>query len=139
MTIRITGSLRISANADSESAQKTFSDLTPEERAKCRKFWVRFKTLEAAQVASLLLLFLLPWASSRIHITVPGIVPLALLAIFLVSHVWIYALDCPRCGATFSGGLIALLPRVRYAWSCYGCDLSRRELKYISQHAGDLN
>jgi hypothetical protein len=139
MTIRITGSLRVSADADSDGAQKAFADLTPEERERCKKFWEKFKTLERTQLGSLLLLVLLPWASNRFHVGIPGVVAVGLLIVFLVSHVWIYALDCPRCRATFSGGLIALLPRVRYPWSCYGCDLNRRQLKYISQRVHDLN
>jgi len=115
-------------------AEATFRDLTPEEREKCKTFWSKFKALERVQFGSLLIFFLVPAMSQWLHIRFPVFVWWAPFFAFLVAHVWLYALDCPRCGATFSGGLIALLPRVRYPWKCYGCDLSRRELKYVSSH-----
>jgi hypothetical protein len=115
-------------------AETTFLDLTPEEREKCRTFWSKFRALERIQVGSLLIFLLFPTMSDWLRTRMPVSIWLAAFTAFLVAHVWLYALDCPRCGVTFSGGLIALLPRVRYPWRCYGCDLSRRELKYIDSH-----
>jgi hypothetical protein len=108
-------------------------DLTPEERVNYRKFWVKFKTLERLQIGALFLAFVLPRTCPGIDVSVHARwLVAAFLAVFLVTHVWLYNLDCPRCSAKFSGGLIALLPRVNYPWKCYGCDLSRSELKQAS-------
>ncbi|MFZ0800921.1 MAG: hypothetical protein WBQ09_18390 [Terriglobales bacterium] len=108
-------------------------DLTPQERAKYRTFWAKFKTLERLQIGSLFLAFVFPLMLPRVDASVHGRwIVAVLLGIFLVTHVWLYNLDCPRCSAKFSGGLIALLLRVNYPWKCYGCDLSRRELKQAS-------
>jgi hypothetical protein len=130
MSFRITRSFQVSATGDRSTQEHAFSDLTPEEREKYRRFWFKFKTLERLQFGSLSLPLLLFWAFPRLEVTAPRELVGALLAIFVITHVWLYSLDCPRCSAKFSGGLIALLPRVNYPWKCYGCDLSRSELKH---------
>jgi hypothetical protein len=127
-------SIEVSGSLDRSAEDDELTDLTPDEREKYRKFWFKFKTLERLQLVSLFILILLPWAFPRLSTRSSGAFDLAVVTILLVSHVWLYCLDCPRCGVKFSGGLLALLPRVNYPWKCYGCDLSRRELKYVSSH-----
>jgi hypothetical protein len=131
--------VQISAGSNRRDEEKAFFDLTPEERQKCERFWLKFKILERLQFGALLIPLLAFWAFPSLEARMPRFLGLAFITVFVVCHIWLYSLDCPRCSATFSGGLIALLPRVNYPWKCYGCDLGRRELKYIAHLASDLN
>jgi len=132
--IKFGKSFNVSLARDRTQEESAFLDLTPEEREKCRKFWWKFRLLERTQIFSLFIPMLVLWVFPRVERHIPWALGVTIVLIFGVTHVWMYNLDCPRCGVKFSGGLIALLPRIRYPWDCYGCDLSRSELKYISNH-----
>ena len=123
---------------DRSREQETLAGLSVEEREKCTKFWLRFRMLERLGLGGLLLPALLSWAVPKFSARVPTPFWLVCLVGGLGCLAWQNCLDCPRCGARFSGGLIAFFAR-KSTWKCYGWDLSRRDLKYISQHASDLN
>jgi len=128
------GSFQVALARDSPREKKVFADLSPEERENCRKFWLKFRILERLHWGVLPLPALLWWLFAVLAAKAPRGIGYVVLTVFILSGVWLYNLECPRCHAKFSGGLIALLPQVRYPWDCYGRDLSRRELRYISQH-----
>jgi hypothetical protein len=44
-------------------------------------------------------------------------------------------LTCPRCGATYSGGLISILNRSSFLDHCYGCDLTTKKLAELEKQA----
>jgi hypothetical protein len=139
MPAKTTCSVQILASSNGGDEEKAFSDLTPEERQRCERFWLKFKTPERLQFGALLIPLLTFWAFPSLEARMPRLLGLGFITVFVVCHIWLYSPDCPRCSATFSGGLIVLLPRVNYPWKCYGCDLSRRELKYIAHRASDPN
>jgi len=72
--------------------RKAFLDLTPQECANCRRFWLRFRILERVQTGSLLILLALPWFSHSFAVKVPASIRVTLLVAMLASHVWLYAL-----------------------------------------------
>lgn len=135
------GSFQVSLEHDQSREEKAFADLKPEEREKCREFWLKFRILERSAWGVFLVALIVRWAFHGMAPTlVHNVFRLAVLW-WLVSLIWLFNLYCPRCGAKFSGSLLALLPANpggfrRYPHKCYGCDLSRSELKYISQHTG---
>jgi hypothetical protein len=120
------GSFQISAEVNRSLEEKTLSGLNPEERGKCSKFWMKFRILERLQWIALAIPLLLFWVFPGLEARTPRTLFLFLFGVFGVYHVWLYTLNCPVCGAKFSGGLVALLPRVNYPWKCDGCYLSRR-------------
>jgi hypothetical protein len=128
------GSFEVPAEVNHSREEKTFADLNPEQREKCRKFWLKFRILERVSWLSFLTPLLATCLFPGVVAKVPRVIFLAPFALWFGAKVWLYNLSCPLCGAKFSGGLITLLPRLRYPWDCYGCGLSRRELRYISMH-----
>jgi len=117
----------------SSSDENALSDLAPAEREHYLAWWRKFKMLD-----------LLNWlgigvgfggyfghryyaSGSWERIAIAG------FALVLVTRVWMRALICPRCGATFSGGLITVIKRFSFLDKCYGCDLSRRELAALER------
>ena len=49
-------------------------------------------------------------------------------ALFFVTRVWLRVLACPRCGATYSGGIIKVFDGLSFLNKCYGCDLRQRDI-----------
>jgi len=129
---------RITVQSAAVDSQQVFADLTPEERDRCRNFWFRFRLLERVGFTLLIIPAIARWLLPRFSSRFPAWFWTACIATSIASWVSLYNLDCPRCSAKFSGGLIALLGS-RWLWKCYGCDLRREDVKYISEHASDLN
>ena len=116
------GSYQVSVDVDRSGEEKTFTDLTPEEHKKCRKFWLKFRIIERGGWGIMLSAFVAHWALPGVVSKLfPALLPTA-LAVWFFGMMWLFSLSCPRCGAKFSGGCSRCfqLNRVR------SCDIPRR-------------
>lgn len=129
MFFKITHDFHMSLSVDRPPpGEGEVAKLTSEEREKYRQFCRKFKWLAGIQWIALLFLLAICWARPSSH---GGIVDRLLMipvVLFIIARIWIYNLDCPRCGARFSGGPIRALSNI-YPSNCYGCYLRRDEIK----------
>lgn len=129
MFFKITHDFHMSLSVDRPPpGEGEVAKLTSEGREKYRQFCRKFKWLAGIQWIALLFLLAICWARPSSH---GGIVDRLLMipvVLFIIARIWIYNLDCRRCGARFSGGLIRAISNI-YPSNCYGCYLRRDEIK----------
>jgi hypothetical protein len=113
-------------------------EFTPDERDKYVAWWRKFKMIERLHWGGLLGVVLLSWLNKgQVPSLTTRVVMFGCVIVWLAFGAWFYRLTCPRCGAIFSGGLVhALFDRFYYPRKCYGCELSRSQLKRLA--AGEL-
>jgi hypothetical protein len=123
----------ISIGIDRSADENTLGDLTPDERERYMACWRKFKMLD--RLAWLGVGLLLAGSFSTYHHRPNAWQPSALLglAIFLTTRIWLRVLTCPRCGATYSGGLITIFQKFSFLNKCYGCNLSQNQLRALER------
>jgi hypothetical protein len=123
----------ISIGIDRSLDENSLADVTSEERDRYLAWWRRFKLLDRLNWLGIGLFlasfmgFRHQWSREREHIALLAFV------LFFVTKVWLYVLTCPRCGATYSGGLITVFQRFSSLIKCYGCDLSQSGLRALER------
>lgn len=123
----------LSIGVDRLPDEKFLADVSPEERDRYLAWWQKFKMLDRLNWLGLglFLLSLLGvgygWSSQRENLGLAGVV------LYVTTRVWLHVLTCPRCGATYSGGLIAAVQRFSSLSKCYGCDLSQSGLRALEK------
>ena len=143
MQIKGLGSIRFKINSawstaspnDSPAEQPWFADLTADERDRYLRWWRNFRILSRTSwVAGGFILgsyFLgRHHASDRL-----GVVTVLALILVFVTRIWLRVLNCPRCGVTYSGGLITILSRASFLDHCYGCDLTTSKLAELQKYS----
>src|SRR5262249_39925132 len=122
-------------NIDEPTTENALFDATPEERDRYLEWWHRFKMLDRANWLGIGLVLGSSLLSGRYSWSSWRTVGVAGFCLFLVTRVWMRALTCPRCGATYSGGVITVINRFSPLSTCYGCDLSKRGLAALEREA----
>ncbi len=121
----------ISIGIDRSSDKNTMTTVTAEERDRYLAWWQKFKILDRLNWFGTGLFTLSLLVSRYRRSSEWEYCGLVGLAIFLASKIWLHVLICPRCGVTYSGGLITVVQRFFFFNKCYGCDLSQRELRAL--------
>jgi hypothetical protein len=111
----------------------TLADTTPEERERYLAWWAKFKLLDRINWLGLGLAMLSGFESRRHFATGWSIMVMFGVVLILATRVWLRVLICPRCGATYSGGLITVINRFSFLNKCYGCDLSLSGLRKLEK------
>jgi hypothetical protein len=120
----------ISIGGDHSSDEDVLADLTLEERDRYLTWWRTFTLLDRLNWVAIGLI-LAPAFASLYGLKNWKTFALLGCALFIVTRVWLRVLTCPRCGATYSGGLITVFQRFSSLSTCYGCDLSKRALRVL--------
>ena len=120
----------ISIGLDRSGDENALADITPDERDRYLSWWRRFKLLDRLNWLGLGLLLAGPLCARYVDwqtVTWLGLV------LFVATRIWLRALTCPRCGATYSGGLITVIQKFSFLGKCYGCDLSQAQLRTLER------
>lgn len=117
---------------DRSSDENVLADVTTEERARYLTWWQKFRMLDLVGWIGICL-FLVSVLGSQLHQAKWSVLGLLGFALFLLTRLWLCALSCPCCGATYSGGLITALQRFSFLNKCYGCDLSLAALRELAR------
>jgi hypothetical protein len=110
---------------------ESLADITPDERDRYLAWWAKFKMLDRLNWVGVGLVLLSYFASRRYPSVDWRTVVVSGLVVTLATRIWLRSLTCPRCGATYSGGLITVINRLSFLNKCYGCDLSLRGLRQL--------
>ena len=121
----------ISIGVDRSSDENLLADLTIDERERYLSWWRKFKELDRLNWVGIGLGVAPPFASMYVPSFQWRYISMLGLVLFVCTRIWLRALTCPRCGATYSGGLITVFQRFSSLSECYGCDLSKRALRML--------
>jgi|ERR1043166_3019975 hypothetical protein len=125
----------LSVATDNSGEPTWFADLTPEECDRYLRWWRKFRILDRICWWGIGL-GLVAYLAERYHRSDRW----AILGIFggfliLATRIWLRLLDCPRCGATYSGGWITIFSRFVFLDHCHGCDLTTEKLAELKKYA----
>ena len=123
----------ISIGVDRSVDENALLDVTPEERDRYLAWWRKFKMLDLFNWMGIGLLLASALGSAHHSANEWAKVAWLGFSLFVVTRIWLRVLNCPRCGATYSGGLITALQRFSSLSKCYGCDLSKRGLRALER------
>ena len=123
----------ISIGSDRSSDENILAYLTPDERDRYLNWWRKFKLLDRLNWLGIGLALIGP-LSVRYRPSIDWRAVMWLgLVMYVATRIWLRALTCPRCGATYSGGVITVIQRFSSLSKCYGCDLKQRELRLLER------
>jgi hypothetical protein len=121
----------ISIGIDRSSDENALADLTIDERERYLGWWRKFKELARLNWLGIGLAVASPFGSQYYPALQWRYMFLLGLVLFVSTRIWLRVLTCPRCGATYSGGLITVIQRFSSLNTCYGCDLTKRALRAL--------
>ncbi len=133
MRFKITPATKISLSLDRSAEEKLLADVTIEERDRYLSRWRKFKALNLANWLGIVLV-LAAYFLVRLYASNDWWAVLVFgVLLSLATSVWLRVLNCPRCGATYSGGLITIIQRFSSLRKCYGCDLTTSALAMLEK------
>ena len=125
--------LGFSTTSDSSKAGDILAGITPVERDRYLAWWAKFKLLNRINWFGIGLVLLSSFESRRYSGINWSMTVTFGLVLILATRLWLRVLTCPRCGATYSGGLITAINRFSFLSKCYGCDLSLSGLRKLEK------
>ena len=116
---------------DRSSDENVLTNLTIDERERYISWWRKFKMLDRMNWLGIGLALMAPPGALYAPSLSWQTIMIVGLVLFLVTRIWLRILTCPRCGVTYSGGVITVIQRFSSLRKCYGCDLSKRALRTL--------